>query len=77
LTARHKLSGVRAACMGSSIFALQWSHCSLQSEPVIEMAGHRLLPQLLVQVLNPGEWKRSSRVWLVCCMNRSTKPESR
>ena len=41
---------VRAASMGSSIFALQWSQASLQSPPVIEMAGQALLPQPLVSM---------------------------
>ncbi len=45
LTVRHSASGVRAGIMGSRTLALQWSHCSLQSPPVIDTAGHALLPQ--------------------------------
>jgi len=50
-TTRHSASGVRAGIIGSRIFALQWSHCSLQSPPVIETAGQALLPQLEISLV--------------------------
>ena len=43
-TVRHSASGVVAASIGSRILALQWSHCSLHSPPVIDTAGQALLP---------------------------------